>query len=107
MQIKTVILVICVCWKNTKLLTGYPVGTLPLDPHLMYYSGAVGSQTLWHLLRPNLLSVLSDLRLIVQNNFDACNVLTIILWHNWYKSNLQTTCGCCRIHATMWVVGLL
>ena len=61
------------------LLTCYPVGTLPLDPHLMYYSEAVGSQNLWLLLQPSLLSVLSDLRLIVQDNFDACNILTIIL----------------------------
>ena len=61
------------------LLTCHPAGTLPLDPHLMYYSGAVGSQNLWLLLQLSLLSVLSDLRLIVQNNFDACNILTIIL----------------------------
>lgn len=42
----------------------------------MYYSGAVGSQNLWLLLQLSLLSVLSDLRLIIQYNFDAGSVLT-------------------------------
>ena len=67
--------------KINLLLTCHPVDALPLDPHLMYmyYSGAVGSQNLWLLLQPSLLSGLSDLRLIVQNNFDTCNILTIIL----------------------------
>ena len=37
------------------------------------------SQNLWLLLQLRLPSVLSELRLMVQYNFDACSVLTIML----------------------------
>ena len=37
--------------RSRELLTCHPVGILPLDPHVMYYSGAAGSRNLWLLLQ--------------------------------------------------------